>query len=84
MVDNQTKANIKNANSRKFIAPMALTVFVWIFAMNAMDMLPVDLLPHLDDLCRDGPAIRTTPICVLCPRLTLSTTLEAWPFPFCC
>ncbi len=43
----QTKANIKNANSRKFIAPMALTVFVWIFMMNAMDMLPVDLLPAI-------------------------------------
>lgn len=46
MVDNQAKANIHNANSRKFIAPLALTVFVWIFLMNAMDLLPVDLLPH--------------------------------------
>lgn len=45
MVDMQTKANIKNENSRKFIGPMALTVFVWIFMLNAMDMLPVDLLP---------------------------------------
>ena len=47
MVDNQAKANIHNAQSRKFIAPLALTVFVWIFLMNAMDMLPVDLLPYL-------------------------------------
>ena len=47
MVDNQAKANIHNAESRKFIAPLALTVFVWIFLMNAMDMLPVDLLPVL-------------------------------------
>lgn len=47
MVDTQAKANIKNAESRKFIAPLALTVFVWIFFMNAMDMLPVDLLPVL-------------------------------------
>ena len=47
MVDTQTKANTKNAYSRKFIAPMALTVFVWIFMMNAMDMLPVDLLPAI-------------------------------------
>ncbi len=45
MVDNQAKANIHNANSRKFIAPLALTVFIWIFLMNAMDLLPVDLLP---------------------------------------
>ncbi len=45
MVDNQAKANIHNAESRKFIAPLGLTVFVWIFLMNFMDMLPVDLLP---------------------------------------
>ena len=47
MVDNQAKANIHNAESRKFIAPLGLTVFVWIFLMNFMDMLPVDLLPVL-------------------------------------
>ncbi len=45
MVDTQAKASIHNAQSRKFIAPLALTVFVWIFMMNAMDLLPVDLLP---------------------------------------
>jgi len=27
------------------IAPMALTIFVWIFFMNLMDLLPVDWLP---------------------------------------
>ncbi len=47
MVDGQAKATIHNAQSRKFIAPLALTVFVWIFLLNAMDMLPVDLLPEL-------------------------------------
>jgi F-type H+-transporting ATPase subunit a len=47
MVDNQAKAVIHNAQSRKLIAPLALTVFVWIFMMNFMDMLPVDLLPQL-------------------------------------
>ncbi|MNS73655.1 ATP synthase subunit a [compost metagenome] len=47
MVDNQAKANVHNAASRKFIAPLALTVFVWIFLLNAMDMLPVDLLPAI-------------------------------------
>jgi F-type H+-transporting ATPase subunit a len=47
MVDKQAKSNIHNAASRKFIAPLALTVFVWIFLLNAMDMLPVDLLPAI-------------------------------------
>lgn len=27
-----------------FVAPLALTVFVWVFAMNAMDFLPVDIM----------------------------------------
>lgn len=47
MVDGQAKSTIHNAQSRKFIAPLALTVFVWIFFMNAMDLIPVDLLPAL-------------------------------------
>ncbi|NNM60399.1 MAG: F0F1 ATP synthase subunit A [Legionellales bacterium] len=29
------------------IAPLALSIFVWIFLMNAMDLLPVDLFPRL-------------------------------------
>ena len=29
------------------IGPLALTIFTWVFLMNAMDLLPVDLLPRL-------------------------------------
>ncbi|HYN62797.1 MAG TPA: F0F1 ATP synthase subunit A [Rubrivivax sp.] len=47
MVDAQAKGIVHNAHSRKLVAPLALTVFVWIFMMNAMDLLPVDLIPHL-------------------------------------
>ncbi|ODU10531.1 MAG: F0F1 ATP synthase subunit A [Rubrivivax sp. SCN 71-131] len=47
MVDNQAKGIIHNANSRKLVAPLALTVFVWTFLMNALDLLPVDLVPWL-------------------------------------
>jgi F-type H+-transporting ATPase subunit a len=32
---------------RRFLAPLALTVFLWVFVMNAMDLLPVDLLPWI-------------------------------------
>ncbi len=45
MVDAQAKGIVHNATSRKLVAPLALTVFVWIFLLNAMDLLPVDLLP---------------------------------------
>ena len=47
MVDSQAKGIVHNAESRKLVAPLALTVFVWIFLMNAMDLLPVDLIPVL-------------------------------------
>lgn len=47
MVENQAKGVIRNPVSRKLVSPLALTVFVWIFLMNAMDMLPVDVLPGL-------------------------------------
>jgi|SRR5450755_192563 len=45
LVDNEAKGIVHNAESRKLVAPLALTVFVWIFLLNAMDLLPVDLLP---------------------------------------
>ena len=47
MVENEAKGIVHNAQSRKLVAPLALTVFIWIFLMNAMDLLPVDLLPFL-------------------------------------
>ena len=43
MVDSQAKGIVKNAESRKMVGPLALTVFIWIFLMNSMDFLPVDL-----------------------------------------
>ncbi len=47
MVDSQAKGIVHNAQSRKLVAPLALTVFVWIFLLNAMDLLPVDLIPAI-------------------------------------
>ena len=47
IVETQAKGIVHNANSRKLVAPLALTVFVWIFLLNAMDLLPVDLLPFI-------------------------------------
>ena len=49
IVDTQAKGIVHNAKSRKLVAPLALTVFVWIFLLNAMDLLPVDLLPWITE-----------------------------------
>ncbi len=42
-------SNVKDSYSgtSKLIAPLALTVFVWIFLMNLMDLIPVDYIPML-------------------------------------
>ena len=44
-VDDMCKSIISDEKSRKAVAPVGLTLFVWIFLMNAMDMLPVDMFP---------------------------------------
>lgn len=44
-VDQQVKDIFPGRNL--LIGPLALTIFVWVFLMNAMDLIPVDLLPKL-------------------------------------
>ncbi len=44
-VDDQVRSTYHGTN--ELIAPMALTIFCWVFAMNFMDLIPVDLLPVL-------------------------------------
>jgi F-type H+-transporting ATPase subunit a len=34
---------------RRILGPLALTVFMWVLLMNAMDLLPVDLLPSITE-----------------------------------
>jgi F-type H+-transporting ATPase subunit a len=46
-VDNQVKDVFHG--DRRVLGPLALTVFVWVWLMNAMDLLPVDLLPYITE-----------------------------------
>jgi F-type H+-transporting ATPase subunit a len=41
-IDEQVKGIFHHGDRNRFIAPLALTVFVWVVLMNAMDFLPVD------------------------------------------
>jgi len=43
-IDNQAKGIFRQGDRNKFVAPAALTVFVWVLLMNAMDFLPVDIV----------------------------------------
>jgi F-type H+-transporting ATPase subunit a len=73
MVDSQAKGIVHNATSRKLVAPLALTVFVWIFLMNAMDLLPVDLLPAIWHVA--GPAMGAKDYMRVVPTADLSVTM---------
>lgn len=72
MVDSQAKGIVHNANSRKLVAPLALTVFVWIFLLNAMDLLPVDLLPYIGEHVFHLEHLRVVPTADLSVTMGLS------------
>ncbi|MEO8059819.1 MAG: F0F1 ATP synthase subunit A, partial [Burkholderiales bacterium] len=72
MVDSQAKGIVHNANSRKVVAPLALTVFVWIFLLNAMDLLPVDLLPWIGEHVFGLSHLRVVPTADLSVSMGLS------------
>ncbi len=72
MVDTQARGIVHNAQSRKFVGPLALTVFVWVFLMNSMDFLPVDLF-HM--ILETTGLDQTIPYFRVVPTADLSMTL---------
>ena len=43
-IDTSVRGSFSHKNA--MVAPLAMTVFIWVFLMNFMDLLPVDWLPH--------------------------------------
>ncbi len=52
MLVEMVNTSVKDAFSgnNPLIAPLALTIFVWVFLMNLMDLVPVDVVPQLSHL----------------------------------
>jgi len=82
MVDTQAKGIIHNAESRKFVGPLALTVFIWVFLMNSMDFLPVDLIPLIWEMIYGAAGhdphhayMRVVPTADLSTTLAMSTSV---------
>ena len=46
-IDEQVRGIFHHGDRHAFIAPAALTVFVWVTLMNAMDFLPIDWISRL-------------------------------------
>ena len=47
-IDNSVRSSFSAKND--VVAPLALTIFVWIFLMNLMDLVPVDFIPEVAKL----------------------------------
>ena len=58
------------------IAPMALTIFTWVWLMNFMDMIPVDLIPQLGHLVGISH-LKAVPTTDLNTTMALSLTVFA-------
>ena len=70
-VDGQVKDTF--AGDRRFIAPLALTIFLWVLVMNAMDLLPLDLAGGLVGLVA-GPEVAHHFYFRVVPTADLNTT----------
>lgn len=55
----------------RYIAPLALVSFLWVIMMNAMDLLPVDLLPRLGEMV-GIPYMRVVPTADLNATLAMA------------
>ncbi len=49
------------SGTSKLIAPLALTIFVWVFMMNALDLIPVDFIPYAAQAPGIAPYLRIVP-----------------------
>jgi F-type H+-transporting ATPase subunit a len=51
MIVDFVDAQVKDSyhGKRGFVTPLAITIFVWVWVMNAMDFLPVDVLPRITE-----------------------------------
>lgn len=75
-VDDQVK-NIFHGNRHSFIAPTALTVFLWVLAMNAMDFLPVDWVAGIAELI-GGEHTKWRPVPTSDVNTTFALALSVW------
>jgi len=74
-IDDQVKGIFHHGDRNKFVAPAALTVFVWVLLMNAMDFLPVDWMAKGTHLISDH-GFRIVPTADV--NTTFALSLSVW------
>ena len=58
-IDTSVRGSFSGRNP--LVAPLALTIFIWIFLMNFMDLLPIDWLPGLGEGVLGLPYLKVVP-----------------------
>ncbi|MFT8229864.1 MAG: F0F1 ATP synthase subunit A [Enterobacterales bacterium] len=59
-IENCVSTTFSNVKS-KLIAPLSMTIFIWVFLMNLMDLIPVDILPYFGEKILHLPYLRIVP-----------------------
>ncbi|MBS0352116.1 MAG: F0F1 ATP synthase subunit A [Proteobacteria bacterium] len=72
-VDSMVKESFHGKS--RLVGPLALTIFIWVFLMNCIDLLPVDLIPRLAGFAgaEDFKAVPTTD-----PMLTFALSITVF------
>ena len=76
MVDKSVKESYHGQS--KLIAPLALTIFIWVLLMNTMDLVPVDWLPELAKLVSGDPHIYFKVVPTTDPNATFALSLSVF------
>lgn len=72
-VDGVVKDTFHHTN--KLVAPMALTIFVWVFMMNLMDLIPIDWLPLGAQIISGDPHLYFKVVPTTDPNATLGMAI---------
>ncbi|MCL4122011.1 UNVERIFIED_CONTAM: hypothetical protein GTU68_008226 [Idotea baltica] len=75
-VDNSIKDTFHGKNI--LIAPLSLTIFVWIMLMNLMDLIPVDFLPSLAKIVTGNDEVFFRVVPTTDPNATLGMALSVF------
>ena len=75
-IDNQVKGTFHGGDRHKFVSPAALTVFVFVFAMNAMDFLPIDIMAWIFHHVFGQEKFRAVPTSDI--NVTFALALSVW------
>jgi F-type H+-transporting ATPase subunit a len=67
-------------HKNKMIAPMALTIFTWVFLMNLMDLIPVDWLPWAAGKIAGDPHFFFKVVPTTDPNATLGMAFTVFAF----